>query len=274
MSILESVLLGVLQGVAEFLPISSSGHLALAQNLLGLEDVPILFDVFLHIATLCAVVLFFRKKIWRLLCAFAKLIKRLFVRNNETTEDKNLQQYILGVIIATVFTGIIGIFVEKKLKNIPIKVVCVGFIFTSVLLILSSVLEKKQSNKKTLDAPTWKQAILIGIAQGIGTLPGVSRSGSTISGALLCNVTREVAGEFSFIASIPAILGAFLLELKDLGEVKESIGYLPLAVGGVTAFVCGIVSLALLMKIVKKGKLSWFALYLIPVAVLGLIFLK
>ena len=110
--------------------------------------------------------------------------------------------------------------------------------------------------------------------QGVGTLPGISRSGSTIAGALLCKVDRQAAGEYSFIISIPAILGAFILELKDLGDVSESVGLLPLILGCLTAFLVGYFSLAVLMKTIRKGKLQWFACYLIPVAILGLIFLK
>jgi undecaprenyl-diphosphatase len=108
--------------------------------------------------------------------------------------------------------------------------------------------------------------------QGIGTLPGISRSGSTIAGAQFCGVNRAAAGEYSFIVSIPAILGAFVLEAKDLGEVGSTIGIIPVVVGCLAAFIAGYFSLAVLMKIIKKGKLEWFACYLIPVAILGLIF--
>ena len=109
--------------------------------------------------------------------------------------------------------------------------------------------------------------------QGVGTLPGISRSGSTIAGALLCGVDRKAAGEYSFIISIPAILGAFILELKDLGDVSESVGLLPLIFGCIASFIVGYLSLALLMTTIRKGKLQWFACYLIPVAILGFIFL-
>lgn len=298
MTIFQGILLGVLQGVAEFLPISSSGHLAIAQNLFGLEEIPLLFDVFLHLATLCAVVLYFWKKIWYLLCAFGRLIARkpapVEVKNadgNKTilseqealSKEKNLRTYILAVILATIVTGVLGIFVEKKLDDLPIKFVCVGFFITSAFLILSSLIEKKRTAKKTDSsaqtadsyekAPAWWQSLIIGFAQGIGTLPGISRSGSTIAGSLFCGVDRAEAGEFSFIVSIPAILGAFILEAKDLGDVASTIGAAPVLAGCAAAFASGYLALTWLMKLIRKGKLEWFACYLIPAGILGLIFL-
>lgn len=310
MTLLQSIILGLLQGVAEFLPISSSGHLAIAQNLFGLEEVPLLFDVFLHLATLLAVVIFFRKKIWALLCAFGRLIARKPYKEEGASEslcaakEKNLRNYILAIILATVVTGVLGIVVEKGLDDLPIQFVCAGLIVTACILVASSLVEKAQAKKAATSAseaatsespaasdpsstattssesippaeksPSWWQALIIGLAQGLGTLPGISRSGSTIAGSLFCGVNRAQAGEFSFIVSIPAILGAFLLEVKDLGEVTSSIGVLPLVVGCLTAFVSGYAALAWLMRLIKKGRLEWFACYLIPAGILGLIFL-
>lgn len=295
MNLLQSVALGALQGIAEFLPISSSGHLTIAQKLFNLEEVPLLFDVFLHLATLLVVVIFFRKKIWELLKAFGRLIARrpaptkskdnsgnLVELSSETAlaTEQNRRKYILAIIITTVITGALGIVSEKMIGELPIAFVFYGFFITSFLLILSALLEKRTRARISSDseagiksAPNWMQSIIIGIAQGVGTLPGISRSGSTIAGALFSGVSRDVAGEFSFIASIPAILGAFVLEAKDLGEVSSSVGILPLIAGCVTAFVTGHAALFLLMKIIKKGKLEWFACYLIPAAILGLIFI-
>ncbi len=263
MSILEALLLGILQGVAEFLPISSSGHLSVAQKLLGLEEVPLLFDVFLHLATLAAICLFFRQKIATLFHSFWKVIAR------QESDDSD-RRYIIAIILATLVTGIIGIFIEKVLPEMPIQVVFAGFIFTAILLLLSSRIGNSRIAEG--NAPSWRQALLIGLAQGVGTLPGVSRSGSTISGALFCGVTRELAGEFSFIVSIPAILGAFLLELKDIGQLGSAVGIIPLIVGCTSAFASGLFALTWLMKLIRKGKLGYFAIYLIPLGILGLLF--
>ena len=282
MTILQGIFLGFLQGVAEFLPISSSGHLALAQNLLGLQNVPLLFDVFLHLATLTAVILFFRRQVWELLCAFGRWITRrplsdgIKGSSGLTCTDEAARKTVVAIIIATVVTGVIGVVVEKKLSELPVKAICGGFIFTALILIVSSLIEKKGEQKRSIPSEgiSWKQSLFIGFAQGVGTLPGISRSGSTIAGGLLSGVNRTDAGEFSFIVSIPAIIGAFILELKDLGSVSSEIGAVPVAAGCITAFVVGYASLTWLMRIIRRGKLEWFACYLIPAGILGMIFIK
>lgn len=285
MTVLQGFLLGILQGVAEFLPISSSGHLALAQSLFGLEDVPLLYDIFLHMATLLAVTIYFWPKIWALLKCFGRWITKKQKSDNQVEisendllcpTDKIGQKTIIAIILTTAITGAFGIFTSKLIPDLGVKFVCGGFLVTSALLIISSIMEKRQSAKgpKEFTGISIKQSIIIGIMQGFGTLPGISRSGSTIAGALFGGVNRSLAGEFSFIVSIPAILGAFILELKDLGQMSSSIGAAPIIAGCIASFAVGYFSLSVLMKIIKKGKLQWFAAYLIPVGILGLIFLK
>ncbi len=303
MTIFQSIILGVLQGIAEFLPISSSGHLNVAQELFGLSEVPLLFDVMLHLATLAAVILYFRKKIARL---FVILFRWIFTSGKQegkafpsatmaspfsptpsprgiapktpeadllTGTDELGQKTILAVIVATIVTGAIGVVTSKLIPELPIKVTCVGFLFTACLLIFSSIWAKKHDSNNLEEARgiSILQALFIGFMQGVGTLPGVSRSGSTIAGAQLAGVNRAAAGEFSFIVSIPAILGAFVLEAKDLGEVGSQIGVLPVFCGCLAAFAWGYLSLSILMKLIRKGKLEWFACYLIPLGVAGLI---
>lgn len=285
MTVLQGFLLGILQGVAEFLPISSSGHLALAQSLFGLEDVPLLYDIFLHMATLLAVTIYFWPKIWALLKCFGRWITKkqksddqVQISENDLLcpTDKIGQKTIIAIIVATAITGAFGIFTSKLIPDLGVKFVCGGFLVTSALLIISSIMEKRQSAKgpNEFTGISIKQSIIIGIMQGFGTLPGISRSGSTIAGALFGGVNRSLAGEFSFIVSIPAILGAFILELKDLGQMSSSIGAAPIIAGCISSFAVGYFSLSVLMKIIKKGKLQWFAAYLIPAGILGLIFLK
>lgn len=285
MTVLQGFLLGILQGVAEFLPISSSGHLALAQSLFGLEDVPLLYDIFLHMATLLAVTIYFWPKIWALLKCFGRWITKKQKSDNQVEisendllcpTDKIGQKTIIAIILTTAITGAFGIFTSKLIPDLSIKFVCGGFLVTSALLIISSIMEKRQSAKgpHEFTGISIKQSIIIGIMQGFGTLPGISRSGSTIAGALFGGVNRSLAGEFSFIVSIPAILGAFILELKDLGQMSSSIGAAPIIAGCISSFAVGYFSLSVLMKIIKKGKLQWFAAYLIPAGILGLIFLK
>lgn len=275
MSVIQGILLGILQGVAEFLPISSSGHLDVAKNLFGLGDVPILFDVLLHLATLAAVCLYFRRKIWELLKTLARWIAQKQADENE----KQNRRMIIAIIISTAVTGVIGIATSKLIPNLSVKYVCAGFVITAILLIFSAMIEKRNESKikpagNSKSPVSAIQALFIGFMQGVGTLPGISRSGSTIAGALFAGVDRKVAGEYSFIISIPAILGAFILEVKDLEKVSQTIGAAPIVAGCAAAFAAGYISLTLLMKIIQKGKLQWFAAYLIPAGIIGMIFLR
>lgn len=275
MSVIQGILLGILQGVAEFLPISSSGHLDVAKNLFGLGDVPILFDVLLHLATLAAVCLYFRRKIWELLKTLARWIAQKQADENE----KQNRRMIIAIIISTAVTGVIGIATSKLIPNLSVKYVCAGFVITAILLIFSAMIEKRNESKikpagNSKSPVSAIQALFIGFMQGVGTLPGISRSGSTIAGALFTGVDRKVAGEYSFIISIPAILGAFILEVKDLEKVSQTIGASPIVAGCAAAFAAGYISLTLLMKIIQKGKLQWFAAYLIPAGIIGMIFLR
>jgi len=284
MSIIQGIFLGVLQGISEFLPISSSGHLAVAQHLLGLGAIPLLFDVFLHVATLCATVLYFRKKIWKLIIILIRWIMHRPISaaapagevcaDGLSGTEQLGRKTIIAVILATVITGIMGVVSSRIIPELPLRFVSAGFLLTAVLLVVSSFAEKKRTEAGTVHGVSWLQSLGIGFAQGIGTLPGISRSGSTIAGALLCGVDRVDAGEFSFIVSIPAIIGAFLLELKDLGSVASGIGAAPIIAGCAAAFASGFLALTWLMKLIRKGRLEWFACYLIPVGILGILFLN
>lgn len=287
MTTFQGIILGTLQGVAEFLPISSSGHLQLCQTLFGLEEVPVLFDVFLHLATLASVCIYFRKKIWNLL----KILGRWITKKPDTEirdpedllsgSDDRGRKAIIALIISTVITGAIGVFTSKVISDISMKAVCSGFIVTAMLLILSDQAEKHPRKPKAPETTvetkkpspvTLMQSVVIGIMQGLGTLPGISRSGSTIAGSLFSGMDRKTAGDYSFIVSIPAILGAFVLELKDLGEVNQVVGASPVIAGCAAAFAVGYIALTFLMKLIKKGKIVWFAAYLIPLGVFGLLY--
>ena len=190
-------------------------------------------------ATLLAVTIYFWPKIWALLKCFGRWITKkqksdtqVEISENDLLcpTDKIGQKTIIAIILTTAITGAFGIFTSKLIPDLGVKFVCGGFLVTSALLIISSIMEKRQSAKgpKEFTGISIKQSIIIGIMQGFGTLPGISRSGSTIAGALFGGVNRSLAGEFSFIVSIPAILGAFILELKDLGQMSSSIGAAPI----------------------------------------------
>ncbi len=263
MTYLNAVILGAVQGLAEFLPVSSSGHLAVLQNFMDLGEIPLLFDILLHIATLGVVFIVFWDRIWRII---KSLIRRITGKSED--EDRENIRLFLVILLATVFTGVLGLVIEKFDVGRNVKAVFILFIVTGIILILS----RKREGKETYGTAGVKHGIITGLAQGIGVLPGISRSGITISAALFSGMNREQAGEFSFLLSIPAILGALVLQLKDAGSLFGSVSAGVVVSGMISAFVVGLVSLKLLIKLVKKGNLYYFSFYLIPLGIAGLIF--
>ncbi len=265
MTYINAVILGVVQGVAEFLPVSSSGHLAVIQHFMHLGDVPLLFDVLLHIATLLVVCIIFYRRIWSLVKSWPSLLKK------EKTEGERENLRLTGVIlIATFFTGVLGLFIEKLQVEQYVTVIYILFIVTGLILLAS----KKWGGTVTYKDAGIKHGIITGIAQGFGVLPGISRSGITISAALFAGMTREKAGEYSFLISIPAILGALILQLKDAGSLMSSVSVGTIAAGMISAFVVGLISLKVLLRLIRSGNLYVFSFYLIPLGVAGLIFLR
>ena len=265
MTFFQALILGGFQGIAEFLPISSSGHLLIFKELFNLNDIPLLFDIIIHSATLLSIAVIFRKQIYGIILALYRWITR-----KNLPEDKENLAIIPLILIATVTTAIIGVLVKKYLPQPGIKVVSAGFIFTSVVLIIISFLKGKKQFKNT----KLHEAFFIGVAQGIGVIPGISRSGITISSSVLAGMDRAKAGEFSFLLAFPAVLGALILDIKDLNVMSQSVSPLNLLVASISSFIIGVISLKLLIPIIKKGKLAWFALYLIPVGIISFLFIK
>ncbi|ULQ60940.1 undecaprenyl-diphosphatase UppP [Brucepastera parasyntrophica] len=258
MNIAESVLLGFVQGLAEFLPVSSSGHLAIISYFIGQTEVPLLFDIMLHLATLAAVCIVFRRRIWELLCVVGRFIIR-----KPLESDRPDQKTIIALIAATAMTGIIGFILKDFVREISPFVISCCFVVTGILLFISGRFTPKQ----TVEAPNLVRGLIIGTVQGIGVIPGISRSGSTISASLFTGLDRRVAGEFSFLLSIPAILAAFILELKDADTLTGSVSAISLIAGMLTAFIVGLLSLKFLITLINKGKLGYFAFYLVPVGI-------
>ncbi len=269
MNIFEAVILGLLQGLTEFLPISSSGHLVVVEALLNLQVGEYLFfDVLLHLATLIAICLYFRKRL-------SELVRVLFFssRENALTSSQFDRLLVLAIFVSTIITGLIGVWIKPHVVEMRHQVHLVGitFIVTGFFL-LSTLLRKTVTSTNPYNVPIniWIFALLMGAAQGIAILPGISRSGTTVSMALLLGVTRTLAVEYSFLISIPAILGATLLELKD---AELSIGIIPAAFGFMASLFSSLVFLWVLVWIVRKGLLHQFAYYLIPLGILVLFFL-
>ena len=249
MSIFNAVILGIIQGLTEFLPVSSSGHLVIAEHLLpGWQQSGIVFEVLLHLGTLLAVVIFFRHDL-------LLLIKSLYIKNSETKHQRHL---LLMLILATIPTGIIGLAGKKVFVSLFDRLDVVG----GMLLVTAGLLwlAECQRVRKTESYGKLGDAILIGITQGLAIIPGISRSGSTIAVAMMRGIEPEKAARFSFLLSIPAISGAALLNFKEISAIPENQITASLC-GALAAFVTGLLALKLLLMIIKKRRLRIFSIY-------------
>ncbi len=263
MSVVQALLLGLLQGITEFLPVSSSGHLVLARALMGLEDVPLFFDVVLHVATLVIVVYVFRQRVWGILSALGRALLR-----RQKEGDREHLRLALLLAAASALTAVTGLGISSLEVREQPGWVCLLLLVTALLLVLSSVLGR---GRRPLDETGWPQALIMGAAQGLGVFPGISRSGITISSALMSGMSRQAAGEFSFLLSIPAVGGAFILTLRDAAAMSSGVPPLSLAAGFLAALAAGYASLKLLLRLISGGRLWLFAFYLIPAGIWGLL---
>jgi len=255
MGYLESIIEGIIQGLTEFLPVSSSGHLHISHGLFNSEtSISLSFTVFLHLFSLFAVLIIFRKVIFNIIKGIFKAIK----------EKKLNEDFELGmmVIVGTIPTAIIGLLFEDYFEatfSSPLIVSIILF-FNGVILYSSKFFQQKDGKL------TYKKALIIGFVQGLAITPGISRSGSTISVAILLGVNREKAGVFSFLLSIPAILGAVVLGYKGFLSITADEFYIFLT-GGMLAFIVGLFSLVILLKLIKKGSFYYFAYYCFAVSI-------
>jgi len=253
----QSIVLGVVQGLTEFLPVSSSGHLVLLQHFLGFKGNNLLFDLLVHMATLLAVVVYF----WRDLMALARSLM-----DGEAREDRRLLFYI-GV--ATVVTGTIGLAFKDTLETLfySPRLVVFTLAVTGLVLFLA---DRLSHGEKSMYGFGWFSSALVGLAQGVAIVPGISRSGSTVSAALLLGMDREQAGRFSFLIAIPAIAGAFVLEVKGVKSLPHTaLG--PYLAGMVAAFLVGLASIKVFLKAITSQRLTWFAYYCWGVALVSLL---
>lgn len=261
MSYLQGFILSVMQGIAEFLPISSSGHLLIVRNFMNLQDAPVIFDILLHLATLIVIVVVYRVRIW-------SLIRVLFELNKIKTDPDVKQRFniVLLILLTTFITAIIGVVFDTMEITNP-KIVYALFIFTGLFLFAGRSL----SGRADFRSAGLKNSILIGISQGIGVLPGVSRSGITITTGIYSGLSRKASAEYSFIIAIPAIMGAVILKIGDTGKLLDVVSLPVIIFSFITTMVVGYFSLKLLMKLLNSGKFHYFSFYLIPMGILGLI---
>ena len=258
MDVLQAFLLGILQGITEFLPISSSGHLVLARELL--ED-PVMrgitFEVVVHFGTLCSILVYYAPEIRRILGSLFGVVRRPASFGKAYREDKNFK-LVLFILWSMIPALIVGLLLEDAIESRMMNATSVGFmlILTGALLLLTRWLSAE--NRRL----GWGNTFAIGLAQAMAILPGISRSGSTISAGLYLGIPRSRVADFSFLMVIPVIAGAMLLKIVEMAETGIDITALwILIVGFLSAFVSGYYALKYLIKVLQKGGLHWFALY-------------
>ena len=270
---LEAIILGIIQGLTEFLPISSSGHLVLFQQLFGLKEAELFFDVCVHLGTLAAVIVVFYREIQNIIAALLRLVssageKETILRQIDS--DPELKMALL-IIIGSIPTAVLGL----MFKSIADQLFSSSF-FTGLALMVTGLLlwltrRAKLDNKGAgIESFSRTKAFIIGIVQGLAIIPGISRSGSTISIGLLLGIDREVAARYSFLLSIPAIVGAAALSLKDgLSQTDPAIRLSLL--GAAVAALIGYAALKVLLRMVKKGRLYVFAPYCWLVGIIAIL---
>lgn len=272
MSFFHAILLGLIQGIAEFLPISSSGHLAIAEHLLGLKDagaVPEFYDVLLHLGTLLAVFVAYWPEIRDIILEFFRGIRDI-AHHSTPTPVPPARRMILLIIVATLPLFVV-LPIKDKVESLSGSMVFIGLalLVTGVLLFASDRVRRGRKNEASA---TMLDALLVGVGQAIATMPGISRSGMTITAGCFVGYERRFAVRFSFLMSIPAILGANILSLKDAIDAGIDWSQLPVyLVGIITAAVVGYLCIRLLKMIADKGKFGFFAYYCWAVGALTLI---
>ena len=266
----QALLLGLVQGLTEFLPVSSSGHLAIGRALLGVEaSGDLMFEVTVHAATVLATIVVFRKEIWKLLCGLFK-----FKYNDET-------DYVAKLCVSMIPVLIVGVFFKDAVESAFESMLVVGLalIVTAALLTFSDWMAKRPFGRPAAEAPgarngiSFWQALVVGIGQAFAVIPGLSRSGTTISTGLICGVRRESMAQFSFLMVLVPILGEAFLDIVGGDFASSSIGVGPLLLGFVAAFVSGLFACKVMIALVRRAQLKWFGLYCALVGLAVLIFL-
>ena len=279
----EAILLGLVQGLTEFLPVSSSGHLVIGREVLGVEaSDDLAFEVIVHAATVLSTIVVFRKQIWDLLRGFFCGLKGLKVerRGGSVALVCNDQtDYLLKIVVSMIPVMVVGLFFKDRVEALfgSIHVVGGALIVTALLLFFSDY-ASRPGHKSIFPENTYRngisywQALAVGLGQAFAVIPGLSRSGTTISTGLICGVRREVMAQFSFLMVLVPILGETFLEVVGGEFGASSVGALPLVIGFVSAFLSGLFACKVMIALVKKAKLSWFALYCLIAAVCIFIF--
>ena len=285
MSLLEAILMGLIQGITEFLPVSSSGHLALFQIAFDLDEVGLLFDCLLHLGTLIAVFAVYYKDIWKMICAGFAIIGDFFANigivfshltgKKETPYRRvicnSYRKFVMLVIVSTIPTGIIGIVASDLIEYASTVLIVPGIclIITSILLFIA---DRCREGSKTPKHVSYTNAFVIGMCQGVATMPGISRSGTTITACLLSGFDRKFAVKYSFIMSIPAILGSLVLQLFKIKDLNlEAAQWLYYGIGTAVAAIVGYICIKIMLYVVKQKKYTFFSIYCLIVGIISIV---
>lgn len=269
MTWLEALILGIVQGITEFLPISSTAHIVIVQMLMDIEFPGYVLEIFLHLASVLAVIIYFRRDLLEIITGFFGYFK------SKTEKNKILFRYTLYLILATLITGILGIWlkdlVADSLKS-PV-VIAISLALTGIFLIF--IERYHQIGNKDESSMTIMDTIIIALVQTLAVLPGVSRSGSTLIAGLWVGLNREAAVRFSFLLAIPVILGSTVLMIDELTmDVIQETGLLTILVAFFTTFIFSIIGIIWLIDLLKKSKLYYFAIYCFLLALFVLFYLQ
>ncbi len=286
MTLLESIIMGFIQGVAEFLPISSSGHLAIFSNIFGINtDTGMLFDILLHVGTLVAICIVYYKDIIGMIVEFFRMTGDFFYNikakswNKKHKKQMELRTVVsnsnrkmaLMIIVTSVPTGIIGFMASDLIEHLSNYLIVPGIclLITATLLLIS---DRLPDGTITPKKATYTSAFAIGIAQGIATLPGISRSGTTITACLCCKYERNFAVKYSFLMSLPAIVGAALKEVLDVAGTPIASGEIGIyLVGMLVSAVVGYICIKTMLMVVRKKKFTYFSIYCYAMGIMAII---
>lgn len=268
MSIFQALILGLVQGLSEFLPISSSGHLVAVPIIFGWNEHPLVFDTTLHLGTAAALLIYFWKDLWAILFGFLKDVssKKLNIKSYS-----DLGMLALFILVGCIPAGILGVLFDDAFESYFRGALTVSIFLTlgSLLMILAEKVSKK--NSQTL---SFKKSIFVGIMQALALFPGVSRSGATISGGLLLNLDRETAAKFSFLLSFPIVVMAGMFKLLTSYNDLLQVSAMPLIVGFLASALSGVLAISFLMKFLKKNSLAVFIIYRFILALLLIVFFR
>lgn len=268
MQLLEALFLGFLQGITEFLPISSSGHLIIAEKIMGIHLPGLTFEVFLHLASLLAVLFYFRKDILRLMQEF------FLYSIKKDPQYKSSFFFSLYLLVATLVTGVLGValedFLGENLKSMT--TIGVSLLITGAFLLFIEKIVHYGGRKE--ESMTFKDALVVGLAQTVAVIPGISRAGSTLVASLWLGLEKETAVRFSFLLSIPVILGSGLLMIPKMDMAALEMSSSALAVSFLASFFAAVAGIKWLIVFLEKSRLSWFAYYCLAAGLAVLFFLR